>query len=100
MAKDLTPDAWIASFAQSAGTVSFPLASVTGLTSGDCNASTGDIRRVLLTLMETLLAHQATLVGANIPASMVLRRVPTVTYVEYQIRVTSVPATYTLPSDT
>lgn len=100
MAKDKTPDAWIASFAESGGTITFPLASVTGLTSGDCNTSSGDIRMVLYRLLETIRVHQEGLADADKLATVTITKLPSPTAVEFRIRLTTATSSFTLATDT
>lgn len=57
MAADLRPDHWIASYTYTSSNLTIPLASLTGLTAGEANATSGDIRRILVCLMDTLNAY-------------------------------------------
>lgn len=100
MAKDKTPDAWIASFSESGGTITFPLASITGLTSGDCNTTTGDIRMVLYRLLEVIRLHQDGLADADKLATVTISKIPSPTAVEFRLRLLTATSLFTLATDT
>lgn len=99
MAKDKTPDAWIASFSESGGTITFPLASVTGLTSGDCNTTTGDIREVVMKLMNTLKTHQDSLAAADSLSTFSINKSVSPTEIVFSVRLAAAPATFTISSE-
>lgn len=99
MAKDKTPDAWIASFAEATGTISFPLASISGLTSGDCNTSTGDIRRVTMLLLDTLKAHQDSLSTADTLSTITFSKGTSQADIVYTVRIAAAPATFTIATE-
>lgn len=99
MAKDKTPDAWISSFAESGGTISFPLASISGLTSGDCNVTTGDIRRVMMTLLDTLKAHQDGLATPDALSTFSIGKAASDSAIVFSVRISAAPATFTIASE-
>jgi hypothetical protein len=77
MAVDLKPSTWIASYSlESAGAVTLaaqsiviPIASL-GVSAANANATTGDIRAVLLSLLETINTKWNTFAVADQPAKM------------------------------
>lgn len=99
MSKDLTPDAWIASFDETGGTVSFPLASIATLNSGDCDATTGDIRNVLLAILTQLKAHQDGLATANKPGTMSIRTSGNSTAQTFTITFSGTASTFALAAE-
>jgi hypothetical protein len=64
------PNTWIASWSEDATTISFPIASLTGLTAEKADGTTGDIRSVLLSLLKTLATQWATMSSAEQPSYM------------------------------
>ena len=74
MALDTTPAAWIASWAEDATDVTFPLASLPETDATEADGATGDIRKVLYALCEEMYQHYNGLDSADKPAKMVISR--------------------------
>lgn len=51
MAKDIKPETLFASWAEAAGTITVPLASIPNLTTADATATTGDFREILFHML-------------------------------------------------
>ena len=70
--KDMTPDAWFASWSENGTNITLPIGSVTDLTAAEADVTTGDIREVLFKMLETLKAAQDALPTADKPEYMTL----------------------------
>lgn len=70
MAFDLSPNVWISAWAEDGTTVSFPLASVTGLTAAEADGEDGDIRKVMFAICDQLYSVWAATATADLPAGM------------------------------
>lgn len=75
MAFNPAPNAWISGWSEDGTTISFPIASIPGLTAGEADGATGDIRKVLYAMCEKLYDHWASLPTADRPAKMTINRV-------------------------
>lgn len=67
MAIDLKPSTWIPGYTFDGTNVISPLASLPQLSSGEANATTGDIRAVMFALEEAMRAKFAATLPANRP---------------------------------
>ena len=65
---DAAPNTWIASWSEDGTTVSFPIASLEGLTAAEADGATGDIRDIMLSLLKTLVTEWATMTTAEQPS--------------------------------
>lgn len=54
MAFDKTPTTWLASWGESVGTISVPIATFPELTAAECDAVTGDIRKIAWAFFEKM----------------------------------------------
>lgn len=101
MAKDLTPDNWLASMSEDGTTINIPIASIAGLTAAEADVATGDIRKFLSKMLDTLIARYATIgaVPADLPTTLTMRKVSTASYVEYTVRIAGSITTFTPGAD-
>lgn len=74
MASDLTPNEWIASWSEDATNITFPIASIPGLTAAEADGDTGDIRKVLFPLLETLYQEWLATATADRPTQMTITK--------------------------
>ena len=72
MAFDKKPSSWITGWSADGTDISFPIASLPGLTAADADGTTGDIRKVLFALMDSLLGVWYILDNADRPTQMTL----------------------------
>lgn len=78
MAFNPAPSAWIASWAEDATNVTFPLASLSAtLTAAEADGTTGDWRDCLWSLLEHSWAYYQGLATADRPAKMVITKAAT-----------------------
>jgi hypothetical protein len=86
MAFNPAPTQLIPSISEDGTTLSFPLASVPGLTAANCDATTGDWRDIVLFFVENVFNHYAGLAAANKPGrlSITRQRVDGQTSMRYQ----------------
>ncbi len=71
MAFSDTPKDWLGDGYSSDGTdMTIPIAGIPGLTGGEANAATGDIRKIIFALCEALNARYAALPLADRPVKM------------------------------
>lgn len=99
MAKDLTPDAWIPGIAHSAGNITIPLASLDGALAGDYDATTGDIRKVLIAVLRTVADHYDGLPSADRPETMKPSFVETADTISGTLRFLSEPTAIQLQTE-
>ncbi len=69
-----TPTDYFASWAEDATDITVPIASFTGLTAATADGATGDIRKILYSVLDTAWAKWTTLTEANRSAKMTLRK--------------------------
>ena len=74
MAIDVKPTTWIANYSLSGANIVIPIASLTGLTADDANATTGDIRKINKAFLQTLYAYWITKTTAELPTKMKLSK--------------------------
>lgn len=70
----IAPEDWISGWNFNDGTVSFPIASLEGLTAENADAQTGDIREVLFRLLEHVRDKNESLPAAERPTKMTFTR--------------------------
>ncbi len=85
MAVDLKPPTWIAGWDVKSGTVTLaaqsiviPIASLSGMTAGLADATTGDIRACLMSILHTVNAYWLTKTAAELPQMMMLNKTGTI----------------------
>ncbi len=54
MTIDVAPSTWISGYASDGTNITIPIASLEGLTAGEANATTGDIRKLMLAFETTM----------------------------------------------
>lgn len=54
MAANLVPSSWFASWAEDGTNITVPIATFLGLTAADADGTTGDIRQIVYSIMETI----------------------------------------------
>jgi hypothetical protein len=96
MALDLTPDAWFATWSEDGTNITVPIASFTGLTATEADTTTGDIREVMLALLQTLYTVYTGLPTADKPTKMTVSRSEVTTGSAIQRKYT---VTFTADSD-
>lgn len=69
MAYTKTPTDWVASWSEDGTAVTFPLASIPGLTADKADGATGDVAEILYALLAEVNAKMAVLVSGNTPPS-------------------------------
>lgn len=74
MAFTKTPTDWLPSWAEDGTDITVPIASLTGLTAATADAVTGDIRKILYSILDTAWGKWASLAAADRSAQMVLRK--------------------------
>ncbi len=99
MAVDIKPSTWIASYDYASSTLKFPLASLTGLSAGDCDPTTGNIEKILLCLLATLQAKQDSFSTADKPVKMVMSTGNSVTNTTTTVTFTGSAGAFTLGSE-
>lgn len=72
--KDLSPSSWIDDYTSDGEDILIPISSLRGLTAEDANQATGDIRRVLFALCETIYDVMETLEDSEKPELMVFQK--------------------------
>lgn len=99
MAKDLTPDAWFASWSEDGTNITVPIASITGLTAAQADVTTGDIREVLLKIISRIKTVYDGLAEADRPDTLVITEHQTSTTRKFVIEVTGSVTTFTPGTD-
>lgn len=94
MAKDLTPDAWLASWSEDGTNITVPIASLTGLTASQADTTTGDIRQVLLKLLDRIKTVHDGLPEADKPDTFTIIKTVTETTTDYRLRFTGATGTF------
>lgn len=74
MAANVTPTEWIPSWSANADTITVPIASFPELTSGEANATTGDIRKIMYAVNEQLWSAWSALAAANRTTKMTMTK--------------------------
>ncbi len=54
MAAELRPNQWFADWSEDGNDITIPIASIPGLSAGDADGATGDIRAIIFRIMERL----------------------------------------------
>jgi hypothetical protein len=99
MAKDLTPDAWFASWSEDGTNITLPIASVTGLVASEADTTTGDIRTVLLKMLSRVKTVYDGLADADKPDTVTITEITTAGSREFRFRVTGSVGTFTPGTD-
>lgn len=94
MAKDLTPDAWFPSWSEDGTNITVPIASITGLTDTEADTATGDIRQVLLKMLQTLDAAHDALPDADKPTTFSINSTVSGAYREFRVRFNGTSPTF------
>jgi len=74
MALDKSPAAWLASWSEDGTNITLPIASLPETNATEADGTTGDIRKVMLAVLEELYQHQLSLAAADRPVNMVITR--------------------------
>jgi len=74
MAFDKKPATWIPSWSENGTNITVPLATFPEMTAAEADADTGDIREVLLAIMEQLWAKWYATAEASRPGNMTMHR--------------------------
>jgi hypothetical protein len=78
MAFDAKPSSCIASWSEDGTDVTFPIASISELTAGEADATTGDWRKILFALLEHFYTYYTTLPSGDQPGRVTITRSTTV----------------------
>jgi hypothetical protein len=70
MAQDLSVAHWLANWSEDATNITLPLASLPGLSAAEADGTTGDIRKVLFHILETIKGVWNNEAVADLPAKM------------------------------
>ena len=74
MAIVTTPPAWLANWSEDGTNITLPLASLPETSAAEADATTGDIRKVMLALAEQMYQAYIALATADQPTKMVITR--------------------------
>lgn len=99
MAIDNSPTTWLASYDYSASTLHIPLAALSGLVAGDCDPTTGDIRKILLAIGKTALAKQESFSAPNRSTKLSITVATTPTTTAYRFAFTGAVSTFIVAAE-
>ena len=74
MAFTATPTGWFPSWSEDATDITVPIATFSGLTAGTADGATGDIRKILYSILETAWNKYASLASANRPGKLTMNK--------------------------
>lgn len=74
MAWDPKPSSWIASWSEDGTNITIPIASLSQLTAGEADGTTGDSRECIMALMERTYAWYEAIADADRPACLQVSR--------------------------
>jgi hypothetical protein len=105
MAFTATPTSWLPSWSEDATNITVPIASLTGLTAATADGATGDIRKIVYSFLETIWNKYASLVSADRPGKVTMKKTSTTNDVAatithtYVITVTTAKADQTVSAE-
>ena len=74
MGYDAKPSTWLSGWSEDATNITLPIASIPETNASECDGASGDIRKVMLAVLEELYQHQLSLAAADKPVNMVISR--------------------------